>query len=149
MPTSVTKTVLIVDDDRIITTLMTTWLNELGCIAVHAANIPDAISIVQAINVDAVSVDLAFPEGSGFDLIRFLKSGPVTRSIPIIVVSVKDSSDVITATILAGAVLFVAKPTDFTQIKNSLSMLLQLPADIQPLRHHKAARQSVRGRWIL
>jgi twitching motility two-component system response regulator PilH len=116
---------------------------------VHATNIADAISIVQAIRVDAVSVDLAFPEGSGFDLIQFLKSGTRTHSIPIIVVSVKDSSEMITAAVLAGANLFVAKPVDLTQIKNAMSMVLQLPDGVQPSPDQNEIRQNALGRWIL
>lgn len=114
------NTVLVVDDDRMVTALMASWLDELGCTLVTAFDVLGAIGVMQSQRIDAVILDLEMPSGNGSEVIRHMKSTLRSGSIPIIVVSANDDPATIMSVKLAGADLFLAKPINFHQIKEAL-----------------------------
>lgn len=120
------NTVLVVDDDRIMSALLTSWLSDLGYAVVLAFNVPGALEILASRRVGAVILDLDLPGANGTEVIRYLKSSASHQAIPIIVVSVHDSTAVIMEVILSGATLFVSKPTDRSRIQKALNTVLPL-----------------------
>jgi len=81
-------TVLVVDDDRVISHLVSSLLREKGHKTVPAF---DAIqAMMQAMRtppVDAIVLDINMPGGSGEDTLRKLKMSSRTASIPVIILS--------------------------------------------------------------
>lgn len=75
---------------------------------------------------DAVVMDLQLPEVDGWSLIRELKTSPVTRQVPVLVVSaaVRDSDR--ESAIAAGCDGFISKPADPDVIVAELRRLLGL-----------------------
>jgi two-component system, cell cycle response regulator DivK len=120
------NTVLVVDDDRIMSALLTHWIRELGYAALPAFDVPGALEILASRPVGAVVLDLDLPGANGTEIIRYLKCTPGHQATPIIVVSVHDSTAVIMEVILSGATLFVSKPTDRSRIQQALSTILPL-----------------------
>jgi CheY-like chemotaxis protein len=120
------NSVLVVDDDRIMSALLTSWISELGYAALPAFDVPGALEILASRRVGAVILDLELPGGNGTEVIRYLKCSPDRQATPIIVVSVHDSTAVIMEVILLGATLFVAKPMVASQIQQALSTVLPL-----------------------
>ncbi len=73
---------------------------------------------------DAVLLDINLPGIDGLTVLRRLRAEPVTRSLPIIVVSASVLEDAMARAEEAGADAFVAKPIDFVQLLDVLSRLL-------------------------
>ena len=68
-----------------------------------------------------IFLDLKLPKVSGLDVLKEIKSNPITKNIPVVVVSSsKEDPDIKTAYEL-GANSYVVKPVDFDGFINALS----------------------------
>src|ERR1700682_5190989 len=81
------KTVLVVEDDPWIRSLMADLLAGEGYSVVQAADGKAGLEMAEDSEPDVILVDLAMPEKSGLDVLHDLKSTNPPRDIPVIVVS--------------------------------------------------------------
>lgn len=81
------KTVLVVEDDPWIRSLMADLLTGEGYSVVQAADGKAGMDLAEEHNPDVILLDLAMPEKSGLDVLQELKSSRPTSDIPVIVVS--------------------------------------------------------------
>ena len=81
------KTVLVVEDDPWIRSLMADLLSGEGYTVVQAAEGKTGLQMAEEHKPDVILLDLAMPEKSGLDVLHELKSSKPTRDIPVIVVS--------------------------------------------------------------
>lgn len=80
-----------------------------------------------------ILLDLNMPEMDGFEILRRLKDEPKTIHIPVIVLSGQDSAeDKVTAFDL-GAVDFISKPFDMTELRARIRVALRMQALVQML----------------
>jgi CheY-like chemotaxis protein/anti-sigma regulatory factor (Ser/Thr protein kinase) len=84
------KTVLLVEDDADVSTVLTLLLQKEGYECLHAPTIADAERILGTVMPNAVVMDLGLPDGRGQDLIEKLQLSEVTRQLPIVVVTGSD-----------------------------------------------------------
>ena len=81
-------TVLVVDDDKVLSHLVTSLLREKGHKTVAAF---DAVQALMAAKrtppVDAIVLDVNMPGGSGEETLRKLKMSTLTQNIPVIILS--------------------------------------------------------------
>ena len=66
--------------------------------------------VASAAKPDLILLDVKMPDMSGFDVLSRLKDNPLTRDIPVILVTALDSFDSQAQGLLAGAADFVIKP---------------------------------------
>ena len=59
---------------------------------------------------DLILLDILMPDMSGYEVLERLKADPVTREIPVIMISALDEVDSIVRCIEAGAVDYMPKP---------------------------------------
>src|ERR1700694_2256844 len=81
------KTVLVVEDDPWIRSLMADLLAGEGYSVVQAADGKAGLEMAEDSEPDVILLDLAMPEKSGLDVLHELKSSKPTRDIPLIVFS--------------------------------------------------------------
>ncbi len=81
------KTVLVVEDDPWIRSLIADLLAGEGYAVVQAADGQAALELAEDNEPDVILLDLAMPEKSGLDVLHELKSTKPTQDIPVIVVS--------------------------------------------------------------
>ncbi|TME28029.1 MAG: response regulator [Chloroflexi bacterium] len=81
------KTVLVVEDDPWIRSLMADLLAGEGYSVVQASDGKAGLEMAEQNDPDVILLDLAMPEKSGLDVLHELKSSKPTRDIPVIVVS--------------------------------------------------------------
>lgn len=82
---------LIVEDDRDVSTLLSLMLEKQGYRYHQAFNYQDAVEKLQNHRYSAVTLDLMIPGGSGVSLLHYLRKNAATRYLPVIVVSAKAS----------------------------------------------------------
>lgn len=88
-----------------------------------------AVNITPAL----ILLDLNMPEMDGFEILRRLKDDADTMHIPVIVLSGQDSAeDKVTAFDL-GAVDFISKPFDMTELRARIRVALRMQALLQML----------------
>ena len=125
------KTVLIVDDDRIMTTILSVWLKRMGHAVLVEFDVPEAIKVMKTRLVDAIILDLDMPSGCGTEVIERLKTFHRTGAIPIVVLSGNSNPKTIREVLACGADEFIAKPTNSEHVANTLNAMFQLQEERQ------------------
>ena len=79
--------VLVIDDDSSVTTLVATLLRRSGFTVSSATQAHDAFRLAHRIQPDVVLCDAAMPELSGPQVIEALKADPATAEIPVVLMT--------------------------------------------------------------
>lgn len=115
-------TILVVDDDESIRSLLKQELGEAGYIVEEAGNGKEALECVRRNKPDLIILDVMMPEMNGFDVAAILKNDPQTMDIPIIVLSVvMDKS----RGYRIGVDRYLTKPIDTAQLFSDVGTLLE------------------------
>ena len=106
------KTVLVVDDDRVILSTLLTYLAGFGAELelVSAENGRQALEVLDSRQVDLLLTDLYMPEMDGFELLTHMMRR--FSQVPIIVMSGYEVPEVGSQLALRGALHYVEKPFD-------------------------------------
>jgi DNA-binding response OmpR family regulator len=115
------STILVVDDDEGIRSLLKQELTEAGYNVEEAADGKAAIIKIRERRPDLVILDVMMPEMNGFDVAAILKNDPQTMEIPIIILSVVQDK---ARGFRIGVDRYLTKPIDtgllFSEIGNLL-----------------------------
>ena len=122
--------VLIVDDNPAIRGFIAMVLEDEGFAVASAAHGREALTEAHRRLPDVVILDLMMPVMSGREFINAWQSDPVTRHIPIIVVSAAYSA---TTAAALGVQAFLRKPFDLDRLLTVLQKLLDEREDARPL----------------
>jgi len=112
-----------------------------------ALNGAKAIEYVRANHPDLILLDILMPGMDGFEVCRRLKDDPDTSDIPIIFITAMDSSGHKTKGFETGAVDYITKPFDITEVKARVKTHLSLRIAQEALKNQNAVlEQKVRER---
>ena len=124
--------ILVVDDDPEIVTMLNTRLAKRGYKIVTAGDGNRAIELAKRERPDLVLLDVMMPGKSGWEVARALKQDPVTQNVKIVMVSaIGEKTNEITAPIY-GADAHVDKPFEFEKLERVRSCASKLPTAITP-----------------
>ena len=115
-------TILIVDDDDSIRSLLHQELNEAGYIIEEATNGKQALESVRRNKPDLLILDIMMPEMNGFDVAAVLKNDPETMDIPILVLSIVQDK---ARGYRIGVDRYLTKPIDTAQLFTEVGVLLE------------------------
>jgi signal transduction histidine kinase len=119
--------ILIVDDEMLNRTLLSTNLQESGYHIEMAGDGEQALQLLRTMEFDAVLLDLIMPRMDGFQVLTEMKSDAVLRRIPVIIISAMDDMESIVRCIEMGATDYLAKPFNpallHARIRGSLASL--------------------------
>ena len=115
------KEVLIIDDVVTLGLMLKTWFSKKGFQARTAINIGDAKKNIQEKKPDLIISDLRLPDGSGLELIKWVKE----HYNDIVIIVMTSYADIQTAVecIRAGAYDYIAKPLDPEEVLKKLQAL--------------------------
>lgn len=105
--------VVAIDDDPDMLTLLSRNLTREGYAVVTASTGQEGIRLVNELRPVAVTTDILMPGMDGWMVMDAIKSNPLTRQIPVILVSVSDTRDM---GVSLGAFEFVSKPVDWSRL---------------------------------
>jgi DNA-binding response OmpR family regulator len=80
-------------------------------------------SVRMKLQIDLIILDVNLPKVDGMDVLRYLKSGSMVRSIPIIIFSNTTDTKTISEVYENGANSFITKPTSFNEFKENIKTL--------------------------
>ncbi|GAA4030810.1 response regulator [Actimicrobium antarcticum] len=102
-----TRSVLVIEDDPDFARVLFDLAHEMHylCVVTHGA--ADGLQAATDHLPDAILLDLGLPDGSGMAVLQHLKADPVTRHIPVHIISGSDRSR---AALQQGAAGYVTKP---------------------------------------
>jgi CheY-like chemotaxis protein len=101
------RNILIIEDDRNFAAILRGVVNERGFAAVIALTANDGLELAAKIAPSAILLDMQLPDQSGLLVLASLKHHPLTRHIPVHVVSVSDHTR---EALQLGAVGYCMKP---------------------------------------
>ena len=104
--------VLLADDDRVLTNLLSSRLRARGVEIVVAHDSMQALMSAMRSPVDAIVLDIQMPGGTGIEALRKLKASTKTSSIPVLVLSANGDADTLAQVKALGADGFLLKPIE-------------------------------------
>lgn len=117
--------ILVIDDDRIIRTIVSKSLSALGYDVILATDGLEGLHLVKAEKPDAVITDKMMPGIDGFEVTRRLRREPGFAHLPILVLtSESDLADRVGA-FEAGADDYLSKPFETAELAARLTALLR------------------------
>jgi putative two-component system response regulator len=125
-PESSVPRVLAVDDSPANLELLHQLLVREGYVVIQARDGEEALDIVKTASPDLVISDVMMPRRNGYELCRAIKSHPLGRLIPVVLVTSLDGSRERIRGIDAGADDFLRKPFDPHELRARVRSLLRL-----------------------
>jgi len=126
--------ILIADDDRIQTLMISTRLKARGFNVVVAYDAIQAYTAAIRSLPDAIILDIQMPGGTGVSVLKHLKASAKTSQIPVIVLTgTLDPSEEPELREL-GVAQFLYKPVDLEQVYFALSQLVDKDRDASATR---------------
>jgi signal transduction histidine kinase/CheY-like chemotaxis protein len=102
-------TVLVVDDDVTVRSLLAKTLEKEGYCVISACNGVEALALARQHTPQAITLDVLMPQMDGWGALKELKADPALRDIPVIIVTVLNERGM---AIPLGAADFMTKPVD-------------------------------------
>jgi CheY-like chemotaxis protein len=115
---------VIIEDDLLIQDILLRAFG--GTYTIHRADDgAHGLALIRALpRVDLVITDVMMPRMSGLELLRLLKSDPVRKGIPVIMLTARASSADVAAAINAGARSYVTKPFKLKELVGQVEKIL-------------------------
>jgi adenylate cyclase len=105
-----TASLLVVDDNELNRDMLRRRLERLGYKVSCAENGVEALGLLRTEAFDLLLLDIIMPVMDGFEVLEQLKTEPLLRDIPVIVLSASDQLDHVVKCIQKGAQDYLSKP---------------------------------------
>jgi len=117
------QTILICDDEPSLRELMRVSLGD-GYSYAEAADVAEAIELVDSLRPDLVLLDVMMPGGSGLTVLEHVRSQPALEQTPVVVISAFTADRDHLAAYDAGASGFLKKPFEPDELESLVHDLL-------------------------
>lgn len=117
---------VVVDDHDVVRHGLKAALEGCGfSVTASVGSVADARSAIAALAPDAIIVDINLPDGTGYDLIRWIRA--IDRQLPILVLTLNDSPEHLHAARKCGANAFLIKSASIDEIVAALNLAVKSP----------------------
>ena len=120
------KTVLVVDDSRIMRNIVKNYFNEqkVPCQYMEAENGSDALSLLMIQNVDLVLLDWNMPKLSGIEFLKQVRAISKYEKLPIVMVTSESAKYNVIEALKTGATDYIIKPINGKMFAEKISKIL-------------------------
>jgi len=131
--------ILVVDDIEANRRLLQAKLEAQYHSVTLASSGPDALEKAQTHDPEIILLDVMMPGMDGYEVCRRLKANPVTRHIPVVMVTALSDSEDRVRGLDAGAEDFLTKPVDDFLLNSRVNTLMRYNAVTSELRQREAS----------
>jgi len=117
--------IMIVDDSPTEVHVMKTALEKHGFQTMSASDGTECLTLAREVRPDLIFMDVVMPGLNGFQTTRTLSRDPATKSIPIVMVTTKDQESDRIWGMRQGAVDYLVKPVDASDLVAKANEVLQ------------------------
>lgn len=110
-------TILVVEDNPQAAKLLSLYLGQAGYDVMVAQNGARALELAELCHPLAITLDLLLPDIDGWEVLAGLKASPLTRDIPVVIVSVLDRQSL---GFQLGASEYLVKPVERNELLHAL-----------------------------
>jgi DNA-binding response OmpR family regulator len=144
--------VLVVDDDILMCELISELIQQNNIDALTASSVKAAEARLEALGIDridAVITDFEMPDGTGVELVRWLKQRD--RALQVIMLTAQDNKEVVKLGLRAGILDFLEKPVRKAALMNALDTAISQTARQRDERaaFMEMVRQRLVGKGVL
>lgn len=118
------RTVMVVDDNPDIITIVKTILEGKGYSVLSASSGQELLNLLKDKKPDLIILDIMMPEMDGLEVLGRLKGVTETASIPVILLTAKVQYEDVLGGYKLGADYYITKPFTSTQLVNGINLLL-------------------------
>ena len=118
------KTIMVVDDNPDIITIVKTILEGRGYTVFSASSGPELLNLLPNQKCDLIILDIMMPEMDGLEVLTRLKGKTETSTIPVILLTAKVQYEDVLGGYKLGADYYITKPFTSTQLVNGINLLL-------------------------
>jgi two-component system cell cycle response regulator DivK len=116
--------ILIVEDDRLSTTLLSDFLNAHGYTVFKTSEGLEAINLARDEQPDLILMDIRLPGINGLDVTRLLKQDDQTKAIPIIAVTAFATAGDEIKALESGCAAYITKPVNVSELLRTVESFL-------------------------
>lgn len=121
--------ILIAEDDRDMSSVISTFLSSRGFATVVAFDATQAVMLAMRTPPSAIVLDINLPGGSGLNVLRRVKQSAKTSQVPVVVLTATTDPTLPQTAAQLGADAFLSKPPDLRKLERTLRRLLGLGED--------------------
>jgi signal transduction histidine kinase len=129
--------ILVVDDDPVVRSLMRATLERDGFVVVEARDGVEGCRLYEEHHPDLLLVDLVMPHMDGYELCRVLRSRPESAYVPIVVATSLDDVPSIARAYDAGATDFIPKPLNWLVLNHRVRYILRASRALEEVRRNQ------------
>jgi putative two-component system response regulator len=129
----VAATILIADDNEANAELLSDILEKVGYKTISVRTGLEALSYVTNGDADLALLDVRMPDKTGFEVCTAIKTNPLTRFVPVILVTGLSAASDRVRGIVSGADDFLNKPVNPEEVRARVKSLLRLKSYIDEL----------------
>jgi two-component system, cell cycle response regulator DivK len=118
------KTILVVDDNPICRELVTEALQIDGFHVVEASQGNEALDLIRRFSPDVMLLDIQMPDGSGYEILRQIRSDPGTVHLPVVALTAFAMRGDREKGLAEGFDDYITKPIDVDSLRRSIRRLL-------------------------
>lgn len=119
------KRILIVDDEEVIRKFLKIHLNKEGYEVTEAEDGEKAIERVRKGKFDLIICDVMMPKKNGWEVVKEVKSSPLSNRIPIILLTAKNEDADMFKGYELGANYYMTKPFTKAQLLYGLKLMFE------------------------
>ena len=119
------STVLVIDDDMVIRTLLQGSLTKRGFNVLCAPNGREGLELAKTESVDIIMLDWMMPEMDGMQVLRELKRDSRTMHIPVFMLTCKEDPKDIDLAVKKGAIDYIVKPFNTYEVPEMVQKYLE------------------------
>ena len=118
------RKILVVDDSLTELHVITGYLESAGYQTITAENGVEGVSVARSEKPDLVLMDVVMPGLNGFQATRKISRDPVTRDIPVVMITTKDQDTDREWAMRQGARAYLVKPVSAPELIGVLEGIL-------------------------
>lgn len=120
--------ILVVDDVEVNLIILEEIIKNMGYQPLLAQSVKEALKIIEDSDIlpRVILSDISMPEIDGFTFCSMLKNDPYTKDIPVIFISAMDTASDLSKGFALGAVDYIPKPFDKTEVEMRISTHLKI-----------------------
>ena len=117
--------ILVADDDRVVVELLSLGLAARGFAVTVAADGMQVLMAARRAPPEAILLDVMMPGGTGFDVLKRLRSNAATAGIPVVAMSASTDPTLPKKVQELGANAFLLKPVRLDEVAATLRKILE------------------------
>jgi CheY-like chemotaxis protein len=118
------KTIMVVDDNPDIITIVRTILEGKGFDVLSASSGPECLELLKTQKPDLIVLDIMMPEMDGLEVLTRLKGMSEFTNVPVVLLTAKVQYEDVLGGYKLGADYYITKPFTSTQLINGINLLL-------------------------